>query len=244
MTAGLRGRRYLGVIRLCRQHPRASGEPESSLVDLVDPAEMLRYRASLPGASGYDAAAHALRLLPHDTDELALLPLVFPNSWMVNATATSRTFRAWRSAEGRQAFGAILTLLPREMGLADWLETSAEERVAIEAFVRVLARSEGSSLAAVSKVLSLYRPHLVPLLDDAAIAFALGTVAHPATADAPQADPRWFVPMLDWFAREHDREEPALLELARGHREAVLDTAQVLDRLLWVASWGDAQRGR
>lgn len=232
------------MIRFCRQVPRPSGEPETSFLDLDDPAEMLRYRASLPGASGYDAAIHALRALPPETDELALLPLVLPNSWMVNATATSRTFRAWRSPGGQQAFGAILTLLPRQLSLSDWLETSTEERVAIEAFVRVLAQAEGSSLAAVSKVLSIYRPQLVPLLDDAAIAFALGTVPHPETANEPQADARWFVPMLDWFAREHAREETALLALARDHREAILDTAQVLDRLLWVASWGDAQRGR
>ena len=122
-----------GVIRFCRQVRTSSGEPESLLVTLDDPAEMLRYRASLPGASGYDAAIHALRALPPETDELALLPLILPNSWMVNATATSRTFRAWRSPGGQQAFGAILTLLPRTLSLADWLETSDEERVAIRA---------------------------------------------------------------------------------------------------------------
>lgn len=232
------------MIRFCRQTPRENAEPSSELWELTDPAEMLRYRASLPGASGYDAAAHALRALPLETDELALLPLVLPNSWMVNATATSRTFRAWRSATCQRAFAAILTLLPRGLSLADWLVLPAEERAAIDAFVRLLAQVEGASLVAVTKVLSLYRPQLVPLMDDAAIAFALGTVAHPATADDPRAEPRWFVPMLDWFAHEHAREEASLLVLAREHREALLDTAQVLDRLLWVASWGNAQRGK
>ena len=232
------------MIRFCRQVPRENDQPESLLVDVDDPAELLRYRASLPGASGYDAAVQALRELPSEVDELALLPLVLPTSWMVNSTATSRTFRAWRTPEGQQAFGALLTLLPREMSLADWLDTSAEERTAIEAFVRILARAESGSLVAVTKVLSLYRPHLVALMDDAAIAFALGTVAHPATADESRAGPELFVPMLDWFAREHAREEPALFELAWSHTEAVLDTAQVLDRLLWVVSWGSGLRQR
>ena len=231
------------MIRFCRQVPCENEQAASLLVDVDDPAELLRYRASLPGASGYDAAVQTLRQLPVDIDELALLPLILPTSWMVNSTATSRTFRAWRTPEGQQAFGAILTLLPREMSLVDWLGTSAEERTAIEAFVRILARAESGSLVAVSKVLSLYRPQLVPLMDDAAIAFALGKVPHPATADDPRAGPELFVPMLDWFAREHAREEPALLQLARDHTEAVLDTAQVLDRLLWVVSWGNAQRG-
>lgn len=235
------------MIRFCRQFPREGREPATEigeLVELDDPAEMLRYRASLPGASGYDAAVQVLRALPPDTDEIALLPLVLPNSWMVNATATSRTFRAWRTPSSQQAFAAILTLLPRELSLADWLSLPDEDRTAIATFVQVLTQVEGGSLVALTKVLSLYRPQLVPLMDDAAIAFALGTVAHPPTADDPRAEPRWFGPMLDWFAREHAREEEGLLALARQHREAVLDTAQVLDRLLWVASWGNAQRGR
>lgn len=222
----------------------AAGEPRIWPHDLPDPAEMLAYRASLPGASGYDEAVHALRSLRLGQNELSLLPLAFPTSWLVNSTATSRTFRAWREPWGQQAFGAILTLLPAEMSLDDWLSTSAEERQALVAFVRALAAPTGGSLAAISKVLALFRPQLVPLMDDAAIAFAIGAVPKPATADDPRADAALFVPMMDWFATQHRREEASLFALARVHGPAVLDAPQVLDRLLWVASWGDGLRGR
>ena len=213
--------------------------------DIDDPEEKLAYRASLPGASGYDAAVSSLRALPRGGhDELALLPLVLPTSWMVNATATSRTFRAWREPAGQQAFGAILTLLPAGMSLEDWQELPETERVAVVAFVRALAETPGGSLAAVTKVLALLRPQLVPLMDDAALAFALGTVERPETADAPKADAAHFAPMLDWLATQHAREARALQALAKSHEPAVLDSVQVLDRLLWVVSWGDSLRGK
>jgi hypothetical protein len=230
--------------------PPATG-PGARFV-IAAPVEALAYRASLPGASGYDAATAALAGLsggsPSLATELALLPLILPTSWLVNSTATSRTFRALRSEPCRQAWEAILTLLPREMGLEEWSAEEPAFKLAVSGFVRRLTEVEGGSLVAVSKIVALLRPRLGLLLDDAAVAFALGSVPPPTRADAPTAPWTTFVPMLDWFAVQVAREHAALAEVARAHAEAtataLLEPAQVLDRLLWVVSWGDPMRGQ
>jgi len=197
----------------------------------------LDFRAGLPGAFGYDQAAHVLRALQADgARAIDLLPLALPTSWMVNAKATSRTFRAWLTPPARVSWQVLLDLLPFDASLESWAES--EDRDQIVERVSRLAAIEGAGLAAVSKVLALLRPQLVPLMDDAAIAFAIGAVAMPDEADRATAGAECFAPMMDWFAAQALAGEAELVQIAARHRACVLDAAQVLDRLLWMDAWG------
>lgn len=211
--------------------------------DIPDPAGDLAWRASLPGAFGYDQATHVLRAVQaQGTPALELLPVAFPTSWMVNAKATSRTFRAWLTPGPFAAWTALLTSLGESTSHEDWLALGPAPRAEVQAAVSELVAVEGASLAAVTKVLALLRPQLVPLMDDAALWFALDAMPEPATADAPSAPAPLFEPMMDWFAQQSLAQEAALVEVAAAHQLAVLDVPQTLDRLLWVASWGHRLR--
>jgi hypothetical protein len=203
-------------------------------------SEKLRWRGGLPGASIYDRAAHVLRSLQSSgASAIDLLPLALPACWLVNARASSRAMQRWLAPPASEAWADLLDLLGFELSLEDWLTAEPELRAAAAANVEKLASGyEGSSLVAVTKVLALLRPQLVPLMDDAAIWFSLDLVPEPKTADAPIAAPTAFVPMMDWFAREVARNEDALVAIASRHDMAILDAPQTLDRLLWVVSWG------
>jgi hypothetical protein len=202
-------------------------------------AEKLAWRARLPGASGYDRAAHSLRVLSaNGADAMQLLPLALPTSWLVNARATSHVFQRWLAPPSRDAWALLLERLGPMASLEDWLSMNAE-RADVERALKVLATGrDGATLCAVTKVLALLRPQLVPLMDDAAIAFAIGAVAMPETAEDPRAGIEAFAPMLDWFARAVTTAEAELISIAKTHAFAVLDAPQVLDRLLWFDSWG------
>jgi hypothetical protein len=197
-------------------------------------ARKLLARGALPGAFGYDLAAEALRRARRaGVPAIELLAPALPASWMVNARASSPVFQRWLGM--RAPWSDLLAIAAG--GPARWLARGAGEREAAAAAVRALA-IEGQGVAAISKVLALLAPDTVPLMDDAAIAFALGGIEPPRTADDPRAGPEWFLPMLDWLARETLRAEPALAALARAYPLAPLEPAQVLDRLLWFESWG------
>ena len=198
-----------------------------------DAAEMLARRASLPGAFGWDQAAHVLRVLQAEgVGGVELLPLALPTSWMVNAKASSRTFRAWLTPRWLAAFSEVLVALDPATPWPD-LDTSR-----VQAAVDELGRAPGAGLAAITKVLALLRPTHVPLMDDAALAAALGVVDVPTTDDEPSAPTAHFSAMMDWFPAESIRNEGALVALARGHQAAVLDGPQVLDRVLWYVAYG------
>ena len=125
------------------------------------------------------------------------------------------------------------------MSPEEWLAAPAELRESVSAAVTHLAGvGEGAGLAAVTKVLAALRPQLVPLMDDAALWFALESPSRPESAETPSAPSTLFLPMLDWFADAVRLSERALVAVAVRHPDAVLDAAQVLDRLLWVESWG------
>jgi hypothetical protein len=207
--------------------------------EISQPEEKLRARGALPGAHVYDQATHAMRVLQAGgADAAVLLPVAFSGSWLVNARASSRAFRAWLAPDALLEWARVLDTT-ENIGPDGWLALGAEAKEACSVAIERLASvGNAASLAAVSKVLALLRPQIAPLMDDAAIAFALGTIAEPETADDPKAPASCFVPMMDWFAREVGANEPALVALAAGHRSATLDAAQVLDRLLWVESWG------
>jgi hypothetical protein len=204
--------------------------------NLLQPFEKLVLRGQLPGAFGYDRAAHSLRVMRAKGASLReLLPLALPTSWMVNNTASSPVFRKWLADEALAAWESLARAL--EDGYAGWLEASPATRAEVTAAARSLA-IDGHGSAALSKVMALLAPHAVPLMDDAALAFALAVVPVPKTADKPVAGPEHFVAMLDWFAHAVSENERDLIEIAREYDLAVLDAPQVLDRLLWMETWG------
>jgi hypothetical protein len=203
---------------------------------IASPREKLAARGRLPGAFGYDLAARSFRAARESGVAIAtLVPAAMPCSWMVNARAPSPQFHKWLKPPLRDVWNALATRLASIEG--DVLDALPSARDEIEQCVATLSTSE-HSVAAISKVLALLCPSVVPLMDDAAIWFALGALESPSTADAPRAQSEWFVPMLDWLARGAARANDELAALARDYAFAPLDAAQVLDRLLWFESWG------
>jgi len=212
-------------------------------------AAKLQVRGRLPGAFGFDLAADTYRkarragLAPAD-----LVPLALPGSWMVNNKVPSPVFQRWL----QPALAPVWTRLALLLGDDAWLARGPDERAQVEADLYSLARHDAAArnpgvappaeppgaAAGLSKVLALLCPDTVPLMDDAALHFALGAVPRPDTADTPGAGPGLFVPMLDWFARAVLANAAALAELAAGYPHAPLSPAQVLDRLLWFETWG------
>lgn len=215
---------------------------------IENPDEKLRWRGCLPGASTWDRAAHTLRALQSDgVDAVALLPVALPASWMVNSRASSRAMQRWLTTPSVAAWSTVLDTIGFAMSPDEWLVLEAGRRELVTAAIQSLisaAEADGGSLAAVTKVLALLRPQLVPLMDDAALWFSCNLVAEPATADAPKAGASAFAPMLDWFAGQVLAGEAPLIALAAKHELAVLDAAQTLDRLLWMESWGNRVRAR
>ncbi len=194
-----------------------------------DPAAKLLARGALPGAFGYDLAAHSLRCArATGLPLIELLPAALPTSWMVNNRAPSPVFRRWLTPPLLGVWSALLDQLT-----GDTPGDPMEVRYTLEALC-----IEGHGLAAVSKVLALLVPEVVPLLDDAAVWLLTGSVSRPETADEPAAGPEHFLPSLAVFERSVQASEPALIALARGYTLAPLDAAQVLDRLTWFDSWG------
>ncbi|HSO35704.1 MAG TPA: hypothetical protein VLT33_24415, partial [Labilithrix sp.] len=210
-----------------------NGAPAAWTVD--DAEAKLQWRAALPGASTYDRAASTLRALQASgADAFDLLPLALPASWMVNAKASSRAMQRWLSPGREDAWRVLLEAIGADLSPEDWLALPAADRAGCTHAVQALASgNDGESLAAVTKVLALLRPQIVPLMDDAALWFALELVPEPDTAERPSAPPSAFVPMLDWFAEQVISGEQPLIALASRHELATLDAAQTLDRLLW-----------
>jgi hypothetical protein len=202
---------------------------------VTNAAQKLALRDQLPGANGWDRAAASLRSVYRSGPRDSLLPLALPTSWMVNARATSRVFQRWLASP---LVDHWRTLIAQTAGGPErWLESPESSRAVVEESVTALC-IDGQGPCAISKALALLVPETMPLMDDAAIAFLTGAIDPPSTADDPRAPPSLFVPMLDAFANAVLSAEPQLIEIARAHALVPLDAAQVLDRLLWVDSWG------
>ncbi len=198
-------------------------------------AEKLAARDALPGANGWDRAAASFRSVYGSGPRDGLLAPAFPTSWMVNARATSRVFQRWLAPPLASHWR---TLLQQTSGGAEaWLALPESGRSAVEEAVSALS-IDAQGPCAISKALALLVPETVPLMDDAAISFLTGLMPMPATADDPKAPAAVFVPMLDAFASAVLAGEENLIAIARAHTAVPLDAAQVLDRLLWVDSWG------
>lgn len=218
------------------------------------PRAKLQVRGRLPGAFGFDLATDTYRQARRTgIDPADLVRLALPGSWMVNNKVPSPVFQRWLQPALRPIWSRLVTLLAGDA--ATWLARDAEQRAQVEADLRLLARHDiaarngapmadgpaPGTAAGLSKVLALLCPDTVPLMDDAALQFALAAVPRPHSADmadTPSAGPELFLPMLDWFARTVQALTPALDALAAEYTYAPLSAAQVLDRLLWFETWG------
>ena len=197
---------------------------------LHDAARKLTLRAGLPGAHLFDRATHALRQarvlgVPLD----ARLELALASSWLVNSPAPSSALRAL-AAPSR--FGALQSLAVLLGALDEVPPQGALDE--IEATVDRLAAAwpdaGGRGAEMLSKLLALVVPETVPLLPEPTCRFLLG--------EPPAAAGARFVACLGVFRRATLALEPVLIALAREHKAAVLEPAQVLDRLLWFDSEG------
>jgi hypothetical protein len=213
---------------------------------IAEADDKLRWRGSLPGASCFDRAAHVLRMLQaQGASTVDLVPLAAPASWMVNSKASSVAMQRWTSAAARDAWQTLLDAVAFDLSPAGWLALPARTRsVAADAVAGLATGRDGATLAALTKIVALLRPQLVPLMDDAALWFSIECVPEPTSAENPSAPPSAFVPMLDWFAGQVVSQEAELVAIAARHGLAVLDAAQVLDRLIWVESWGHRLRAK
>jgi hypothetical protein len=186
----------------------------------------LALRATLPGARVFDLAAGSLRKARSaGLTVLERLPLALPASWCVNSPAGSPTLRRWTLSPQREVWEALVDLLEEPRAGAFDAEATEALRVALG-----VLGPEPRGIEALTKVLALLVPAAVPLLPDPARTFLLG-------AGTP-GDAKAFVAVVEWFAPAVEQAREVLAGWAAGHREASLDAAQVLDRLLWFDSEG------
>ena len=206
---------------------------------LAYPAEKLAARGTLPGAFGFDQAAHSFRrIIAAGLAPAELLAPALPCSWMVNARAPSTVFARWLRAPLRGRWSDLIELLA--VDAEGWLAQPPAARDAVAAAASDLA-IDGHGATAISKVAAVLCPDAVPLMDDAAVWFALEGVAcpqEPADQAPATVGPAWVVPMLDWFAAAVRAAEAPLAQLASAYTHAPLSPAQALDRLVWFESWG------
>ncbi len=186
----------------------------------------LTLRAKLPGARVFDLVVESLRKVrAAGVPAIEQLPLALPASWCVNSPAPSTVFRRWALPPQRDVWLLLIDVLeePRTGPL------DAESSRAVIAGIRALG-PEPFGVEAISKVLALLVPEVVPLMPAPARTFVLGE-------SAPQ-DARAFVEMVDWFAAAVEEGGAQLASWAKAHDDVSLSAAQALDRLLWFDSEG------
>jgi len=209
--------------------------------------EKLDVRGQLSGAYVFDRACRRLQdLCARGADVGSLLVLALPTSWMVNNTATSPVLQSWLRPPCRGAWHGLLQALDG-IDTRTWSRASEATREEIATHVDLLTDDDNpqrQGIAAVSKVLAQLVPDLVPLMDDAVLHFAIDAVPMPTRADRPSATASHFVPMLDWFAEAVESQRSTLGALASEIEPPGMSAAQVLDRLLWMESWGWRLFGR
>jgi hypothetical protein len=188
-----------------------------------DPQKRLSLRARLPGAFVYDVAAQSLRKAKmRGTPAIERIPLAFASSWLVNSPANSKVLRRWALPPQFDVWMALIGSLEGPL-------SSPGEWAPVKALVGHLG-DEPFLIEAVSKVLALLVPEVVPLMPDPARTFLLGESAgHDVDA---------FVKIADWFVQTVRTHASDLDAYAAAHEEVTLEGAQVLDRLLWFDSEG------
>lgn len=193
---------------------------------ITDASRKLRLRAGLPGARVFDLAAEALRKArAADVPTLDRLALALPASWCVNSPAPSTVLRRWALPPQNEVWSALVDVFdgPRRGPL------DTESREAIEAAFPVLGQ-EPFLVEAVSKVLAVLVPDVVPLMPVPARQFALGA--------GEEHGARAFIAMVDWFGGAVVEGGAELASLAAAHGEVPISAGQALDRLLWFDSEG------
>jgi hypothetical protein len=202
-----------------------------------DPMRLLTQRGTLPGAFGYDHSAHALRVAAAKGVPLPdRLALALHGSWMVNGRATSPVFRRWLQEPARPAW-ILLDEVLRD-GPEGWAALADDER-AVAAQAVALLCGDDVGVAAVSKVLALLYPQTMCLMDDHAVAYLGVAHAFPPGEEKGTGGAALFVPTLDAFSAAAVANRDALTALAAAYPTAVLDGTQALDRVIWVASYGE-----
>src|SRR5688572_4026513 len=107
--------------------------PRGSYV-IAHPAEKLAARGALPGAFGYDHAAHTFRrAVQAGMSPAELLAPALPCSWMVNARAASPVFARWLRPPLRGVWSDLIELLA--VDAAGWRAHPADARAAVAAHV-------------------------------------------------------------------------------------------------------------
>lgn len=198
--------------------------------------EKLLMRGQLAGASLYDKTTDALRQARQaGVPALTLLPAATGSSWMVNNTVTSALFQQWLHPSKLAHWESLLALL--EGTNDNYLQRKDELREPLSQTLQALWLPQAGA-AGLSKVLALLCPDVVPLMDDAALWYALDRVSYPANAQVITSKTNDFIDMLDWFATQAHTQQETLTLLATAYPLCQLSPAQVLDRLLWFESWG------
>ena len=191
--------------------------------EVRDAAKRLSLRARLPGAFVFDVSANCLRKAKaRGAPAMERIPLAFSGSWMVNSPASSKVMRRWSLPPQLDVWIALVGALEGPL-------ESPGEWAPVKALIGRLG-DEPFLIEAVSKVLALLLPQVVPLMPEPARKFLLG--------DAAAADPDAFVQIADWFVRTTRQEAETLDEWSASHEEVTLERGQVLDRLIWFDSEG------
>jgi hypothetical protein len=205
---------------------------------IAHPLAKLALRGRLPGAFSFDRATETMnRARASGMGAGDLLALALPSSWLVNSGLPSTVMAKWHLPPFPGYFRTLIAQL--EIGVHEIVNLD-EKRIAD--VVKPLA-VDAQGAGAISKVLASLVPKSVPLMPDAAIAFALGTIDVPTALDAQAAGPEFFAPMLKWFASVVVQHEDLLRDLAKQDAKArapskELEPAQLFDRLLWFESAG------
>jgi hypothetical protein len=188
-----------------------------------EPEKKLSLRARLPGAFVYDVSTHSLRnAKTRGAPALERIPLAFASSWLVNSPANSKVLRRWALPPQFDVWIALLGVLEGPL-------TNPGEWAPAKALVARLG-DEPFLVEAVTKVLALLIPTVVPLMPEPARKFLLG--------ESAGADADTFIKIADWFVQTTRAHAEALDAIAGSHEEVALEGPQVLDRLLWFDSEG------
>ncbi len=197
--------------------------PAGTEWNIENAEKRLSLRARLPGAFVFDVSANCLRKAKiRGAPAMERIPLAFSASWMVNSPANSRVMRRWSLPPQFDVWIALVGALEGPL-------ENPGEWAPVKALIGRLG-DEPILIEAVSKVLALLLPQVVPLMPEPAREFLLGTSAG-SGVDA-------FVQIADWFVKTTRAEAVTLDEWAASHDEVTLERGQVLDRLLWFDSEG------
>ena len=146
----------------------------------------------------------------------------------MNSPAISPVLKRWSLPPQHPVWLALIALL--DEGPEMWLADGSPERDADVAGALSALGDEPYVIEAVSKVLAIVAPDVVPLMPLPARAFVLDERA--------ESEPTSFVAMIHLFTSAARTHREALSEIGRACSPAPLGAGQVLDRLLWFDSEG------